>query len=91
METRTEILIAVGEQTLSSAELRIAGCSNCTDRADTLFEQILDDVVHCGEPAAYILPSAASCPMCQGEIFENTPVQRRERARELFFVDERPY
>jgi hypothetical protein len=77
------LLIAVSRQTLFLAESKIAGCWNCTERADTLFEHVVDATAKPSEPASYVLPMPALCPMCHSPIIESTPVQLREKAREL--------
>jgi len=79
------LLIAVSRQTLFLAESKIAGCWNCTERADTLFEHVVDATAQRNEPASYVLPMPALCPMCHSPIIESTPVQLRERSRELLF------
>ena len=79
------LLIAVSRQTLFLAESKIAGCWNCTERADTLFERVVDATVQHSEPASYVLPMPALCPMCHSPIIESTPVQLRQRAREILF------
>ena len=81
------LLIAVSRQTLFLAESKIAGCWNCTERADTLFEHVVDATSRGEEPASYVLPMPALCPMCHSPIIESTPVQLREHARDLLFDD----
>ena len=79
------LLIAVSRQTLFLAESKIAGCWNCTERADTLFEHVVDATAQSHEQASYVLPMPALCPMCHSPIIESTPVQLRDSARELLF------
>ena len=79
------LLIAVSRQTLFLAESKIAGCWNCTETADTLFEHVIDATAQCRERASYVLPMPALCPMCHSPVIESTPVQLREYARELLF------
>jgi hypothetical protein len=45
----------------------------------------VDATARCDEDASFILPMPALCPMCHSPIIETTPVQLRERARELIF------
>jgi hypothetical protein len=70
----TKSLVAVSQQSLFLAEAKIAGCSNCTDRAATRFERLLDTITGLPETTRYVLPTQAICPMCYNHVIESTMV-----------------
>ena len=77
-----EVLIAVSQQSVFLAEARIRGCIVCSKHANVFFETVLDEVTGRSEPASYVLPSPALCPICDAPITETTLVEvppRRHR------------
>jgi len=77
-----EVLIAVSQQSVFLAEARIRGCIVCSKHANVFFESVLDEVTGRSEPASYVLPSPALCPICDAPITETTLVEvppRRHR------------
>ena len=72
-------LVAVSQQSLFLAEAKIAGCSNCTERASTPFERLLDSITGLPETTRYVLPTLAICPMCYNHVVESTMVSTGRR------------
>ncbi len=68
-------VIFIDEPTLSTAQDFIAGCENCTDTAEVVFDQLLDAVTGCDPTTEYVVRRNPRCPRCLHEITANTLVQ----------------
>ena len=69
-------IILVDRETTSLAVLFVLGCEGC-DPAGALisFDWLLDKVTgHDGAFTDYVLEAPAKCPVCHGDILENTLV-----------------
>ncbi len=69
-------IVVLSRETTLRAQAEICGCEVCSQNAQIIFDFILDEVT--GRDALttnYFLSEPATCPNCDGEVFEETLVE----------------